>query len=120
MKYTENGNFLKELYLENSNVNWVEGTFHFWGECVFPNEFTVKVNRKLENDILSEEFVFTNNSDKDITFNKGEIGVWATFNDSYEGATVCKDKKCHTFLEENDGAYCVLCEAKRKDKRDKR
>ena len=32
---------------------------------------------------------------------------------------VCKDKKCHAFLAENDGAYCVLCEAKRKDKRDK-
>ena len=60
MKYTENGSFLKELFLENSNVNWVEGTFHSWGECVFPKEFTVKVNRKLENDILSEEYVFTN------------------------------------------------------------
>lgn len=98
MKYTENGSFLKELFLENSNVNWVEGTFHSWGECVFPKEFTVKVNRKLENDILSEEYVFTNNSDKDITFNKGEIGVWATFNDSYEGATICKDKKCHAHI----------------------
>mgnify|MGYP003303469623 CR=1 FL=1 len=31
---------------------------------------------------------------------------------------VCKDKKCHTFLEENDGVYCIMCKAKRDDKKD--
>ncbi len=98
MKYLENGNCLKELYLDNSNVNWVEGTFHLWGECVMPDGFKVTVNRKFENDILKEEYVFTNETDVDITFNKGDLGVWTTFNDSYEGSVICKDKRCHAHI----------------------
>ncbi len=32
---------------------------------------------------------------------------------------VCKGKNCNKVLEETDGAYCVMCMAMRKDKRDK-
>lgn len=98
MKYTEKDVFLKELYLENSNVNWIEGTFHLWGECVFPEGFVVTTNRVLKDGVLKEEYIFTNVTDKDITFKKGELGVWATFNDSYEGSVICKDKKCHAHI----------------------
>ncbi|MGN1348160.1 MAG: hypothetical protein ACI4VI_04380 [Acutalibacteraceae bacterium] len=33
---------------------------------------------------------------------------------------VCKNKKCHTFLEETDGTYCISCQAKKDDAKDKR
>ena len=32
---------------------------------------------------------------------------------------VCKGHNCYTFLEENDGKYCVRCQAKRDDNKDK-
>lgn len=32
---------------------------------------------------------------------------------------VCKGHNCYTFLEENDGTYCVRCQAKRDDNKDK-
>lgn len=31
---------------------------------------------------------------------------------------VCKNKKCFTFLEENDGDFCLKCQAKREDRQD--
>ncbi len=98
MRYTKSGNNLSELYLENSNVNWVEGSFHLWGDCVMPYGLNVKVNRTFNNDVLTEEYIFTNDSDTDIVIKKGDLGVWVPFNDSYEGATVCKDKKCHAHI----------------------
>ena len=32
---------------------------------------------------------------------------------------ICKSKKCHTVLEENDGKYCILCKAIKADNKDK-
>ena len=98
MRYTETDGCLKDLYLENSNVNWVEGTLHLWGECVCPIGITAKVNRTFFNNVLSEEYVFTNVTENDIKIEKGDLGIWATFNDSYEGAKVCKDKRCHAHI----------------------
>ncbi len=98
MRYTESSSYLTELHLDNSNVNWVEGSFHLWGECVYPEGFSVIVKRTFNNDVLTEEYTFTNNSVSDVEIKKGDLGVWVPFNDSYEGAKISKDQRCHAHI----------------------
>lgn len=98
MEICENNGYLQSLYIKNSNVNWVEGSKHFWGECVHPKNFILTTNRKIIDNVLKEEYIFTNITDEIITFEVGELGIWATFNDSYEGSLICKDQKCHAHI----------------------
>lgn len=98
MRYIETDNLLSQLYLEGSEANWVEGSNHRWGEYVCPDGLTVSVSRRLENDILIEDYLFSNSTDRDIPFAKGELGVWTPFNDNYDGAINCKKYKCHAHI----------------------
>ena len=93
------GDQMKAFILENDRyqMNWVEGNTE-WGtvKCRLPLEVSVKSERK--GDIVREEYSFTNHTDKHIFTRLTDIGIYATFNDDYEGARVCMTQRCHTHI----------------------
>ena len=55
------------------------------------SQVSVKSERK--GDIVREEYSFTNHTDKHIFTRLTDIGIYATFNDDYEGARVCMTQR---------------------------
>ncbi len=78
-------------------MNWIEGNTE-WGtvKCAFPLDVEVKSQR--DGDIVKEEYIFTNNTDKDIFTRLTDIGIYTPFNDDYTSAAECMTNRCHTHI----------------------
>lgn len=96
-------------------MNWVEGD-HTWGTVknselvsVTPTDegvtavyktrhLTVTVERALTGGRLREKYRFKNRLESDVFFNRGAVGIYATFNDSYEKAPISMTQRCSTHI----------------------
>ena len=107
------------LTLKNQNdkdgMNWVEGA-SVWGtikgaEFVssrktddgqvdeFENKkFNIRVERILSGEKLIERYTFKNKCNHPVSACKGELGIYATFNDSYDAADICMTERCNTHI----------------------
>ena len=107
------------LSLKNKNdkdaMNWVEGA-SVWGtikgaefvssyESVdgqvdeFANKkLNIRAERILSEDKLIERYTFINKCQCPVSVCKGEIGIYTTFNDSYDGADICMTERCNTHI----------------------
>ena len=107
------------LSLVNKNdeysMNWVSGN-SVWGSVkdaelthfsltekgmkseLLHKKFRISVERSLKEDKFSESYTFTNTSGYPVFAKKGEIGIYATFNDSYDGADICMSERCNTHI----------------------
>lgn len=108
---------IKSLVLADdpAQMNWVEG-FETWGtlpgfDFVSCSEVKngisalyrqdtceVTVRRTLRDGSLFESYTFRNAGTYDLYFQRGSLGIFATFNDSYDGAEVCVDRRCDTHI----------------------
>ena len=89
-------------------MNWIEGE-HSWGSVTAPEGIAVQVTRNItEEGNLREEYNFTNVSEFPVFFQNTDLGIYATFNDSYEDATTCMKQRCHTHLYCNGEAAYVM------------
>ncbi len=90
---------MKELIhsQDKYKMNWIEGNTE-WGtvKCVVPLDIEVKSQRN--GDIVKEEYIFTNNTGKDIFTRLTDIGIYTPFNDDYTTAAECMTNKCHTHI----------------------
>lgn len=90
---------MKELIhsQDRYQMNWIEGAVE-WGtvQCVLPLD--VQVLSKKEGDIVREEYIFTNNTDKDIFTQSADIGIYTPFHDEYVDAAECMTNRCHTHI----------------------
>ena len=96
-------------------MNWVEGLFS-WG---LPADFEfvemksagnevhsryrketleLEVIRTLEPDRLNERYIYRNTGYYDLYFQRGGLGIYATFNDSYPESDICIKKRCHAHI----------------------
>ena len=122
------GNFFDVIYdntsggilsLRNINdadsMNWVEGN-SVWGTikgaefvsseiqndkmvAIFSNKkLNIHVDRHLTADKLTERYIFTNACDFPVFIHKGEIGIYTTFNDSYDAADICMTQRCNAHI----------------------
>lgn len=100
---------------DGDSMNWVEGN-SVWGtikgaefvSCKIKNDKTVavfankkldiRVERSVSEDKLTERYVFNNACDFPVFIRKGEIGIYTTFNDSYDGADICMTQRCNTHI----------------------
>ena len=81
-----------------SGMNWIEGKKN-WGETVAPEGILTEVSRGFTADgNLQEIYTFTNSTEFPVFFQKTDIGIYTTFNDNYEEAAVCLEKRCHTHI----------------------
>lgn len=63
------------------------------------NSLEIDVTRSFTPDgNYRESYIFKNTGDCDLFFKRGDIGIYATFNDNYEAADVCMTQRCHTHL----------------------
>jgi len=100
ISYEENENKeIISLSVNSSKMNWCEGEFHRWGECVYPNGITLSVKRNINAEgKLHEEYSFFNATENTVAFKEGELGIWAPFNDSLEASDICLSSRCHTHI----------------------
>lgn len=105
---SDNGG-LKSLVLKNDSdrMNWIEGP-GTWGvpagmEFLGAEQkdgksvsryrrdvLELTVERSMGGDFLREHFIFRNTAPYDLYFQRGELGVFATFNDNYTDAGTCE------------------------------
>lgn len=107
------------ISLKNKNdeygMNWVEGA-SVWGTIKgadfissqttdngvvdeFENKkLNIHAERILSEDRLIEKYTFTNKCDCPVSVAKGEIGIYTTFNDSYDAADICMTERCNTHI----------------------
>lgn len=64
------------------------------------------VRRELKADGLDESYAFTNAGAAPLYFLRGQLGILATFNDSYGAAAVCERQRCNAHIfAHGEGAY---------------
>lgn len=81
-----------------SEMNWVLGNKN-WGTVVCPNSLNVKIKREiLKNGRMKETYQFTNITSFPVFLKKTDIGIYVTFNDNYESAAECLERRCHTHI----------------------
>jgi hypothetical protein len=105
--------------LKNKNdefsMNWVEGSA-VWGtvkdsvieffevtktgmKAEFSHKkFKITVERSLVDNKLKESYTFTNKYSYPVFAGKGEVGIYTTFNDSYDSADICMTNRCNTHI----------------------
>ena len=62
------------------------------------DHLSAEVRREVTADALEETYVFTNTEKYPLYFLRGDLGILATFNDSYAEASVCETKRCHAHI----------------------
>lgn len=57
-----------------------------------------EVRRRVTDEALEEEYVFANDASWPVYFRRGDLGILATFNDSYGTAAECVARRCHAHV----------------------
>lgn len=83
---------------DSARMNWIQGSKE-WGTVRCPDGVEASVQRELlENGRLRETYRFTNVTSFPVFLNRTDLGIYATFNDNYEAAEECLERRCHTHL----------------------
>ena len=100
---------------DKDKMNWVEGASTFGTVknartvsvkktengvvAVYKTEsFLITVTRALLGEKYKETYVFENHLNSDVFIGRGDIGIYATFNDSYENSKICMTSRCHAHI----------------------
>lgn len=86
-------------HLRVDAVNVVDGGID---AVYYTKHLEVKAQRRIYGDVLHEKYTFKSALGCDVMFNRGGVGIYATFNDSYSSASICMKKRCNTHL------WCAL------------
>ncbi len=115
--YDEATGGIKSLINKNDqyNMNWVEGTA-VWGTIKDAELYSfaqtekravvkyknkkldIEVVRQIKDDRFVEIYSFTNTTNAPVFIGKGELGIYTTFNDSYDAADVCMTNRCNAHI----------------------
>lgn len=90
------------------HMNWVEGK-QPWGTVACPKELDVCVERSFTKyGTMKERYVFCNRTAFDLFLQKGDVGIYTTWNDNYQEAQTCMTSRCHTHIWCSGSASCVM------------
>lgn len=78
-------------------MNWIEGSRE-WGTVICPPALKYEVTSRQEDGTVRETYRFTNISNKTVFLQRGEISIYAPFNDNYDVADVCLTRRCHAHI----------------------
>ena len=117
VEFDEKNGGVRALMLteDDKRMNWVEGVATFGtpkGACLLSinkieggivavyetPHLRITARREMICEKYKESYTFENRLDSDAFIGRGELGIYATFNDSYENAKVCMGERCHTHL----------------------
>lgn len=80
------------------NMNWVESKNPL-GTVICQEDLSVKREYSLCEDYFEYTVELTNNNSYDIVAQRGSIGIFVPFNDSYGPASLCMTRRCHAHLD---------------------
>ena len=89
-------------------MNWIEGNTE-WGTVKVPDGISVSVKSEKVNDTVTERYIFTNTSGKDIFTSLNDISIYTPFNDDYSDSETCMKKRCHTHIWCGEDISYVMC-----------
>ena len=115
--YDEHSGGISSLINKNDGflMNWVEGSA-VWGTVkdsklkffeltktgmraeFSHSKFKISVERIIKDNKLIESYTFINESESTVSVSRGEIGIYTTFNDSYDSADICMTNRCNTHI----------------------
>ena len=78
-------------------MNWL-GEHTEWGTVRTVDGITVSKGRKLGNNIIKEQYVFRNDTNREIFLREGDLAIYTPFRDSYEDVQTCLEARCHTHV----------------------
>lgn len=78
-------------------MNWAEGE-HLWGTVICPEGIRTKKSHEWDGKNLKEIYWFKNESRYPIYIQKGDLGIYQTWNDNYQEADICLTRRCHTHI----------------------
>ena len=78
-------------------MNWIEST-HALGEVTCPGDLSVEKQVSLSDDCIDYKITLKNQNNYDVFLQKGSVGIYVPFNDSYGKASVCMTGRCHAHL----------------------
>lgn len=78
-------------------MNWL-GEHTEWGTVRAVDGITVSKGRKLGNNIIKEQYVFRNDTNREIFLREGDLAIYTPFRDSYEDVQTCLEERCHTHV----------------------
>ena len=79
------------------NMNWLESKNPL-GTVICCEDLRVRREYTLRDDCFEYTLEFINDQAYDIVAQKGSIGIYVPFNDSYGSASVCMTNRCHAHL----------------------
>ena len=101
---------------DKARMNWINTKEHTWGTVkdaktvsVAPTEngicavyetryLRITVQRENHGDKYCESYTLENRLLGDVFCNRGKLGIYTPFYDSYDGADICMTSRCHTHL----------------------
>ncbi len=106
----ENNNTLTSIShpQDSYGMNWIESA-HALGEVICPGDIEVKKSVELSDNVLDYTVTFHNGNSYDVFVQKGSIGIYVPFNDSYGKASVCMTGRCHAHLYMGGGSSYAMC-----------
>lgn len=78
-------------------MNWMESP-HRLGETVAPSDLEVTRQLDVTDERMELTVTFHNPNHYDVFLQKGILGVYVPFNDSYGKASICMTQRCHAHL----------------------
>lgn len=78
-------------------MNWL-GEHTEWGTVRAVDGITVSKGRKLGNNIIKEQYVFRNDTNREIFLREGDLAIYTPFCDSYSDVQTCLEERCHTHV----------------------
>lgn len=82
---------------DSFQMNWIENEIE-WGTVRSIEGLSVKKGRKIGENIIKEQYVFTNETNREIFVREGDVAVYTPFVDKYDSADVCMKERCHTHI----------------------
>lgn len=82
---------------DKHGMNWIEST-HKLGDTIAPGDVKIRRSVTLGNEYLELCVAFSNENDYDLLLQKGALGIYVPFNDSYGKASICMTQRCHAHL----------------------
>lgn len=84
--------------VKNAEIVSVSTQNHAMTAVMEHHKAEITVVRKVTEHKIVEQYCFKNTNTVPVFFQKGEIGIYITFNDSYDSSDLCMTNRCNTHI----------------------
>lgn len=78
-------------------MNWLGDSVE-WGTVKAVDGLLISKGKKLGNNIIKEQYEFTNQTDRELFLREGDVAIYTPFQDNYDTSPECMTNRCHTHV----------------------